>query len=130
MEIRSKPPCRGLSRFANQRVTRDSKRPSGSRLRPEPTRRLVPCTYRGPAIDRDVTAVCRNAGLPTRSPHDRRRSFGRIAYQAGVPLTVIQGIYGHADLARTSYYIGIDHTEQRTGIDQFARAVGFPARKP
>ncbi|HXW66647.1 MAG TPA: tyrosine-type recombinase/integrase [Thermoplasmata archaeon] len=77
-------------------------------------------------LDRDVKAACRRVGLPARSPHDLRRSFGRIAYQAGVPLNVIQGIYGHADLAETSYYIGTDQAEQRAGIDQFSRAFGVP----
>ena len=71
-------------------------------------------------INRDIKAACRRAGLPPRSPHDLRRSFGRIAYQAGVPLNEIQGIYGHADLAETSYYIGTDEAEQRAGIDRFS----------
>ncbi len=77
-------------------------------------------------IDRDVKAACRCAGLPPRSPHDLRRSFGRIAYHAGVSLNVIQAIYGHADLAETSYYVGVDQTEQRAGIDLFARAFEVP----
>jgi integrase len=77
-------------------------------------------------IDRDVKVVCRRIGLPPRSPHDLRRSFGRIAYGAGVPLNVIQGIYGHADLAETSYYIGVDQTEQRAGIDLFSRLFQVP----
>ena len=77
-------------------------------------------------IDRDVKAVCKRAGLPPRSPHDLRRSFGRIAYKAGVSLNVIQGIYGHADLAETSYYIGIDEAEQRAGMDLFSQAFRVP----
>ncbi len=82
--------------------------------------------YGRSTIDRDVKKVCRRAGLPPRSPHDLRRSFGRIAYHAGVPLNVIQGIYGHSDLAETSYYIGVDQSEQRAGIDLFSRAFRVP----
>lgn len=85
--------------------------------------------YGRTTIDHDVKAACKRAGLPPRSPHDLRRSFGRIAYQAGVPLTAIQGIYGHADLAETSYYIGVDQTEQRAGIDRFSAVFEVPGPK-
>jgi hypothetical protein len=54
--------------------------------------------------------------------------YGRTAYQAGVPLNVIQGIYGHADFAETSYYIGTDQAEQRAGIDRFVLA--FEGSRP
>ena len=82
--------------------------------------------YGRTTLDRDVKSACRRAGIPPRSAHDLRRSFGRIAYQAGVPLNVIQGIYGHADLAETSYYIGTDQAEQRAGIDRFSQAFEVP----
>ena len=39
---------------------------------------------------------------------------------------MVQGIYGHADLAETSYYIGVDQTEQRAGIDRFSRVFEVP----
>ena len=39
---------------------------------------------------------------------------------------MIQGIYGDADVAETSYYIGIDHTQQQAGIDQLSRAFEVP----
>jgi integrase len=69
-------------------------------------------------IARDLWNACDRAGIPRRSPHDLRRTFGRLAYKAGVPLTTIQGFYGHEKLEQTVYYIGIDQADGRAGMDR------------
>ncbi|MFI5415385.1 MAG: hypothetical protein ACHQ16_06985, partial [Candidatus Lutacidiplasmatales archaeon] len=37
----------------------------------------------------------------------------------GVPLTTIQGFYGHEKLAQTVYDIGIDQADGRAGMDRW-----------
>lgn len=36
-----------------------------------------------------------------------RRSFGRLPYEAGVPLPTIQRIYGHVSIDQTLNYVGV-----------------------
>jgi integrase len=82
------------------------------------------CLWANSAYDDRLTAVGRLAGLPFHlSAHRLRRSFGRIAYRAGVPLVTIQGIYGHASPAMTAYYIGIESEEMAAGLVTFERAL-------
>jgi integrase len=74
--------------------------------------------------DERLGAVGRLAGLPFHlSAHRLRRSFGRIAYRAGVPLVDIQHIYGHASPAMTAYYIGIESEKMAAGLVTFERAL-------
>jgi len=76
------------------------------------------------AYDDRLTAVGRFAGLPFHlSAHILRRSFGRIAYHARVPLVTIQQIYGHASPAMTAYYIGIESEEMAAGLVTFEAAL-------
>jgi integrase len=76
------------------------------------------------SFDLRLSVVGKLAGLPSNlSGHTLRRTFGRIAYYAGVPLVSIQGLYGHASPAMTSYYIGLDATEQAAGLALFERAM-------
>ena len=83
--------------------------------------------WRESAFDARLTAVGRLAGLPFNlSGHALRRTFGRLAYYAGVPLVSIQRIYGHASPVMTAHYIGIDLTEMAAGLELFERAMAVP----
>lgn len=74
--------------------------------------------------DLRLTLVGRRAGLPfPLSAHRLRRSFGRIAYRAGVPIVDLQHIYGHASPTMTAYYIGIESEEMAAGLATFERAL-------
>lgn len=53
--------------------------------------------------------------------HVLRRSFGRIAYHAGVPLPTIQRIYGHVSLDQTLHYVGVGQEEMTAGFAVFDR---------
>jgi len=76
------------------------------------------------AFDARLVALGRLAGLPFNpSGHTLRRTFGRLAYYAGVPLVSLQRIYGHASPAMTAHYIGIDQVEMAAGLAQFERAM-------
>ena len=70
--------------------------------------------------DYELAQLGENAGTSVRvTGHVLRRSFGRLAYQAGVPLPTIQRIYGHSSLDETVRYVGVDQDEMRKGFDTF-----------
>ncbi len=70
--------------------------------------------------DAELAALGRRAGVSVRvTGHVLRRSFGRIAYLAGVPAPTIQRIYGHASLDQTLHYIGVGEEEMVAGLAVF-----------
>ena len=74
-------------------------------------------------VDRDLKRACARAGLRAYAPHDLRRTFGRLSVAAGMSLTALQAIYGHESIEDTAYYVGLDQTEMRRGIDRFSEFV-------
>lgn len=69
---------------------------------------------------RELAALGKKAGIGVPvSGHVLRRSFGRIAYQAGVPLVDIQHVYGHESIEMTAYYIGVDEDSMAAGLARF-----------
>ncbi|MCI4324349.1 MAG: site-specific integrase [Thermoplasmata archaeon] len=68
-----------------------------------PADRVYPLSYR--TIYRDVAELAVVLGVPA-SPHDLRRSFGRILYARGVNVNTIRALYNHAATEQTLYYIG------------------------
>ncbi|MGP8158675.1 MAG: tyrosine recombinase XerC [Thermoplasmata archaeon] len=64
------------------------------------------------------------AGIPVRvSGHDLRRTFGRLAYAAEVPLVAVQNVYGHKSPLMTAYYIGADRDQMTQGLAKFERSL-------
>ncbi|MGI0055328.1 MAG: tyrosine-type recombinase/integrase [Thermoplasmata archaeon] len=60
------------------------------------------------------------AGIGVRvTGHVLRRSFGRIAYHAGVPVPTIQRIYGHVSVDQTLHYVGVGQEEMEAGFAAF-----------
>jgi len=47
-------------------------------------------------------------GQPALAPHDLRRTYAQLGYQAGVPLTQISRLLGHASLTTTQRYLNLD----------------------
>ncbi|HEV2519265.1 MAG TPA: tyrosine-type recombinase/integrase [Thermoplasmata archaeon] len=77
-------------------------------------------------VDRRLDELRRLAGIPVRvSSHDLRRTFGRLAYQAGVSLVNLKGLYGHESVDQTAHYIGLDRAELRAELGKFERALSF-----
>lgn len=75
-------------------------------------------------FDQRLADLGRLAGVPHRvSGHDLRRTFGRLAYAAGVPLVAIQHVYGHKSPVMTAYYIGADRDEMALGLARFERSL-------
>ena len=75
-------------------------------------------------FDSRLADLGRLAGIPRRvSGHDLRRTFGRLAYAADVPLVAIQNVYGHKSPVMTAYYIGADRDQMAHGLAQFERSL-------
>ena len=68
------------------------------------TRPLWPITRQG--AHRQVTKLMAEAGIagPQATPRGLRHAFGVAAVQAGVPLTTIAAVLGHANVSTTAIY--------------------------
>ncbi len=81
--------------------------------------------------DGELAALGRACEVRVRvTGHVLRRSFGRLAYQAGVPVPTIQRIYGHASLDQTLHYVGIGEEEMTEGFAVFDRHVSRGLKPP
>ena len=47
-------------------------------------------------------------GKPDLAPHDLRRSYAQLGYEAGIPITQISKLLGHASVATTQRYLNLD----------------------
>jgi integrase len=56
-------------------------------------------------VFRVVNAAGVEIGLPELAPHDLRRTYAQLGYQAGVPITQISKLLGHASLETTMRYL-------------------------
>lgn len=57
-------------------------------------------------------------GKPELAPHDLRRTYAQLGYNAGVPLTQISTLLGHATLATTQKYLNLE-TDFETTVSDF-----------
>jgi integrase/recombinase XerC len=70
--------------------------------------------------DGELAELGKVAGASVRvTGHVLRRSFGRLAYQAGVPVPTIQRIFGHVSIDQTLHYIGVGQEEMTEGFAVF-----------
>ena len=70
--------------------------------------------------DAELAGLGKAAGVSVRvTGHVLRRSFGRLAYQAGVPVPTIQRIYGHVSIDQTLHYVGVGQEEMTEGFAVF-----------
>lgn len=58
------------------------------------------------------------------SHHDLRRTFGRLAHEAGMDLVQLKNLLGHSSLQMTEHYIGLDSTRMREGLGKFTQYLG------
>jgi integrase len=70
--------------------------------------------------DEELADLGKAAAVSVRvTGHVLRRSFGRLAYQAGVPVPTIQSIFGHVSIDQTLHYIGVGEEEMTEGFAVF-----------
>ncbi|MCL6595121.1 MAG: site-specific integrase, partial [Firmicutes bacterium] len=76
-----------------------------------------------------LEAVCKRAGLdPTRlHPHAWRAAFASRLARAGVPLTTIQELMGHASPVTTAHYVGVAPQAMREAVERAALAAAQDA---
>lgn len=55
-----------------------------------------------------VHAAGEAIGKPDLAPHDLRRTYAQLGYEAGVPITQISKLLGHASVATTQRYLNLD----------------------
>jgi integrase len=69
-----------------------------------------------------IFGVVREAGSridkPELTPHDLRRTYAQIGYEAGVPITQISKLLGHSTIAVTQRYLNLD-LDLETTISDF-----------
>jgi len=56
-------------------------------------------------------------GKPDLAPHDLRRTFAQLGYEAGVPLVQISRLLGHSSVTTTQRYLNLDLDLKMTASD-------------
>lgn len=56
-------------------------------------------------------------GKPDLAPHDLRRTFAQLGYEAGVPLTQVSRLLGHASIETTKKYLNLELDLESTVSD-------------
>ena len=56
-------------------------------------------------------------GKPELAPHDMRRTFAQLGYEAGIPLTQLQTLLGHESIATTQKYLDLNLDIETTVSD-------------
>jgi len=56
-------------------------------------------------------------GKPELAPHDLRRTYAQLGYEAGIPITQISKLLGHASVATTQRYLNLDLDLETTVSD-------------
>ena len=74
----------------------------------------------GSSIWREVQNVSRAAGLPALSPHDLRRTFARLSYEAGASHELIRQTLRHAHVTMTEHYVNAQLALEHTATDFLA----------
>lgn len=69
------------------------------------------------AIFELVNKYGRKIGKPELAPHDLRRTYAQLGYVAGVPITQISVLLGHANVATTQRYLNLDLDLETTVSD-------------
>ena len=80
------------------------------------------------AAHRQVTQLRHNARIegPQACPRGLRHSFGVAAVQAGVPLTTIAAVLGHADVSPTAIYCQAIGAEARELVSRVSGTINKP----
>jgi integrase len=71
----------------------------------------------GVAIFHLVNKYGKKIGLPNLAPHDLRRTFAQLGYEAGVPITQLSVLLGHSSIDVTQKYLNLDLDLETTASD-------------
>ncbi len=87
-------------------------------------------------VERLLTRLLTDAGLPHYTPHQLRHSFGTQAVRAGVSLKTLMNMMGHESLETTSLYVEVTAEDMRNAaalMEAFEKAQDYsatPSRVP
>jgi integrase len=56
-------------------------------------------------------------GRPELAPHDLRRTYAQIGYEAGIPITQLSKLLGHSSIATTQRYLNLELNLETTASD-------------
>lgn len=56
-------------------------------------------------------------GLPELAPHDLRRTFAQLGYNAGIPLSQVSKLLGHSSILTTQQYLNLEMDLDNTASD-------------
>jgi integrase len=71
----------------------------------------------GVAIFQLVNRYGKAIGILELAPHDLRRTYAKLGYEAGVPITQISTLLGHANIATTQKYLDLALDLETTASD-------------
>ena len=74
---------------------------------------MVPISLRHSVLD----ATSQTGPRSGWQPHDLRRTYAQLGYQAGIPVTLISRLLGHAAIATTQRYLNLDLDLETTVSD-------------
>lgn len=69
------------------------------------------------AIFQLVNRYGKRIGIDELAPHDARRTFAQLGYEAGVPITQISTLLGHSSVATTQRYLNLSLDLETTASD-------------
>jgi integrase len=69
------------------------------------------------AIFQLVSKYGKRIGVPGLAPHDLRRTYAQLGYEAGVPITQISTLLGHSSVATTQRYLNLALDLESTASD-------------
>lgn len=69
------------------------------------------------AIFHLVSRYGEKIGIPELAPHDLRRTYAQLGYEAGVPITQISTLLGHSSVATTQKYLDLNIDLEQTASD-------------
>jgi integrase len=69
------------------------------------------------SLFRLVNKYGRKMGKPGLAPHDLRRTYAQLGYEAGVPITQISRLLGHASVETTQRYLNLELDVETTVSD-------------
>lgn len=69
------------------------------------------------AIFQLVNRYGKRIGIDELAPHDLRRTFAQLGYEAGVPITQISTLLGHSSVATTQRYLNLSLDLETTASD-------------
>jgi len=69
------------------------------------------------SLFRIVAKYGKQMGKPELAPHDLRRTYAQLGYEAGVPITQISTLLGHASIETTVRYLNLDLDLETTVSD-------------